>query len=473
MAAETPTHASEASREVLGRGSLYTLGAMGPILANVAVTPFVTRLLGTAEYGVVAISIVMISVGMMLAGLGLVTAITRHGVLERSGLEGARALVLRGDGLAVVILAVATVTGPFWAPVVLGVPWRPALAFALVAAAGFAMVVNAQAFLRVIDKPLRFVVLTGIATLGGPLVGLMLLLVVGGDADTFMTGVMIGYVAAGVAGTAMVLGNGRARVGKGDMGRALRIGAPTVPHHLALFLANGALVLIAGQAFGAAAGGRMQLLLLVGSAPAVITAALSNAWAPVVYRTAAAQRGVAVERTARDVAAFTGVLAGGVALLAPWLLRVLAPASYDLTSQVPAVGVAAIGSVLSVAYFANVHLVLTAGRSFGLAIVATGSLAVGLCCAALLAMTGVLTAVSVGFPVTYVSLGIGTALLRRRVSETHWTERRMSVPLSVGIVACLLGMVLPAAGDMALLRLLPAAVLGVGGALFAVRVMRR
>lgn len=473
MGADTPTYASEASRQVLGRGSLYTLAATAPILANVAVTPFVTRLLGTTEYGVVAISIVMISVGMMLAGLGLVTAITRHGVLESSGLEGARALVLKGDSLAVAILGVAAVTGPLWAPVVLNVPWRPALVFTLAAAAGFTLVVNAQAFLRVIDKPFRFVSLTMIATLGGPVAGLVLLWSAGGDADTYMGGMLIGYATAGIAGIAMVLGNGRAHAGKGDLGRALRLGAPTVPHHLALFLANGALVLIAGQVFGAAAGGRMHLALLVGSAPAVITAALSNAWAPIVYRTAPSERGPALERTASDVAAFTAVLAGGVALLAPWLMQVLAPASYAPTDQVAAVGVAAIGSVLSVAYFANVHLVLTVGRSVGLALVATASLVVGVSSSALLSTTGILNVVSVGFPVTYLSLGIGTAVLRRKVSSTQWSESYMSVPLTVGIAAGMLGIVLPVSGSPALIRMLLAAGLGVGGALFAVRVMRR
>lgn len=473
MAVETPTNAAEASRQVLGRGSLYTLATTAPILANLAVTPFVTRLLGASEYGVVALSLVIVSVGMMLAGLGLATVITRHGILESSGLAGARALVLKGDGLAVVILGLATAIGPLWAPTLLNVPWRPAVALALVAAAGFAVMLNSQAFLRVVDRPLRFVTLTVIATLGGPVAGLVLLVSVGGDADTYVAGLLIGYLTAGATGIAMVLSGGRARAGKGDLRRALRLGVPTVPHQLALFLATGALVLIAGQVFGASAGGRMHLALLLGSAPAIITAALSNAWAPVVYRTALQQRGEALQRTASDVAAFTAVLAGGVALLAPWLMQVLAPASYAPTSQVAAVGVTAIGSVLSVAYFANVHLVLAAGRSLGLALVATSSLAVGVLSSTLLSMTGLFTAVAVGFPITYLSLGIGTAVLRRKVSATQWAERHMSVPLIIGITACLLGIALPSEGGMSLFRVLLAAALGLGGVLFGVRVMRR
>lgn len=458
---------------MLGRGSLYTVATAAPILANVAVTPFVTRLLGAGEYGVVAISLVIIPVAMMVAGLGMAAAITRHGILERSGLEGARALVLRGTGMSVVVLVVVTVTGPWWAATLVGVPWRPALAFALVAAAGFVVVFNVQSFLRVLDRPLPFVALTAVATLGGPVIGLLLLTSVGASADNYVAGLLIGYTAAGAAGLVLVFGGGRTRARRGDLTRALRIGLPTVPHQVALFLANGALVLIASNALGTASGGRLQLALLVGSAPAMVTAALNNAWAPVIYRTTPARRGAALERTARDVTALTAVLAGGVALLAPWLMRILAPVSYEPTGLVAAVGVAAIGSVLSVAYLANVHLVFAAGRSTGLALVTPLSLVAGLLGAVLAATTGLLAAVAIGFPLTYLALVLGTAVLRRRVSPTQWAEYRMVVPLLIGITACLLGTVLPAVGAVAFVRLLLAAALGIGGALFVMRIVRR
>ena len=35
-----------ASKGVLGRGSIYTIGTAAPILANIAVVPVVTRMLG-------------------------------------------------------------------------------------------------------------------------------------------------------------------------------------------------------------------------------------------------------------------------------------------------------------------------------------------------------------------------------------------------------------------------------------------
>lgn len=470
---EFPAHASGASRAVLGRGSLYTLASAAPILAAIGVTPFVTRMLAAAEYGVIAVALVVVPVGAMLAGLGMPAAITRHGILEPSGLDGARALALVGTGLAAAILLIVGLTGPWWLPAVVGVPWSPALAFALAAAAGFAGMLNAQSFLRAQDRPLPFVAMAALATLGGPLAGLGLLQAGGADADSYVAGLLIGYATAGIVGLGLVLRGGRPRCEPGDQRKALALGLPTVPHQVALFLANGALVLVATRGLGTGDGGRLQLALLVGSAPAMVTAALNNAWAPIIYRTSPEQRGAALERTARDIAAVTAVLAGGVALLAPWLLRLLAPASYAPIELVAAVGVAAIGSVLSVAYLANVHLVFAAGRSTGLALVSPLSLLVGVAVGTLAAGTGELAAVAAGFPAAYLALAMGTAALRRRVGGTAWAEQRMLAPLLGGVAICALAAGLPVDGLGALLRLPLAVALAVGGVLFSVRIWRR
>lgn len=471
--AEDPTGVSGASRAVLGRGSLYTLASAGPVLAAVAVIPFVTRLLGPAEYGVVAISIVLIQVGTMVAGLGMAAAITRQGILGQSGVGGARSLVLQGSVLTAGVLAVAAITAPWWLPPVTGVPWRPALPFALAAAGAFAVVLNAQALLRVLDRPLPFVALAAVASLGGPVVGLVLLHLTETGADGYMGGLLVGYATAGAVGLVIAFRGGHPRGAHGDLRDGLRLGLPMVPHQVALYLANGALVLVAANVLGTAAAGRLQIAVLLGSAPAMVTAALNNAWAPVIYRTEPIQRGATLARTARDVAAVTTVLSGGVALLAPWLLQVLAPASYAPTELVAAAGVVAIGSVLSVAYLANVQLVFAAGHSTGLALVSPLSLGFGLLVALLASATGELSAVAAGFPATYLGLVVGTAILRRRVSPVRWSEQVMALPLLAGIAVCGLGAILPATGATALFRLPLAAALAVAFVLLVRRVWRR
>ena len=90
---------------------------------------------------------------------------------------------------------------------------------------------------------------------------------------------------------------------RGDTRRALRMGLPTVPHQVAIFLASGILVLVAGWLFGSAEAGRLQLAVLIGSAPGVLTSSLNNAWAPIVYRTPEHDRAEVLEHTGRDIAA--------------------------------------------------------------------------------------------------------------------------------------------------------------------------
>src|SRR5665647_2436487 len=254
-----------ASKGVLGRGSIYTLGTVAPILANVAVVPIVTRLLGTQAYGVVAIAITVMWVAMMAGSFGMPSVITRQGILARSGVAGARALLVRGSLMTVGFIAAVLLTAPLWARLV-AVPLRSAVLLALAASAFFVVVENSQALLRVLDRPGGFVSLSLTATLGGPLLGLALLAPSAPvrSPERYLVGLTAGYAAAALVGLLLCLRGGRARREPGDTRAALRLGLPVIPHLVALFLANGALVFLAGQLFDIASAGRIQLALLVG-----------------------------------------------------------------------------------------------------------------------------------------------------------------------------------------------------------------
>src|SRR5664279_5497647 len=145
-----------ASKGVLGRGSIYTLGTVAPILANAAVVPIVTRALGPKAYGVVAIAITVMWVAMMAGSLGMPSVITRQGILARSGVAGARALLVRGSLMTLGLVAVAILAAPLWEPLV-KTQLRDAVLLGLVASAFFVVVENAQALLRVLDRPGSFV----------------------------------------------------------------------------------------------------------------------------------------------------------------------------------------------------------------------------------------------------------------------------------------------------------------------------
>ena len=451
-----------ASKGVLGRGSIYTIGTAAPILANIAVVPVVTRMLGKPGYGVVAIAIVVIQVAMMAGSFGMPSVITRQGILAQSGVAGARALLIRGSLMTVGLVAAVILTAPLWNRLV-QVPLRSAVLLALAASAFFVVVENSQALLRVLDRPVAFVSLSLTATLGGPLLGLALLAssAPARSPERYLIGLAAGYAAAAAVGLLLCLQGGRPKREPGDTRAALRLGLPVIPHLVALFLANGALVFLAGQLFDIASAGRIQLALLVGSAPAVVTSALNNSWAPIVYRAPDHERGAILAHTARDITTLVALVSGGVALLSPWLMRFVADAGFAPLELVPAVAIVAFGCVLSVAYLANVHLVFAAGRSLGLSVVTPLSLLIGLACAYLVGRQN-LVLLAVGFPATYAVLALGTASLRRYLHAARWSETTLLVPAGVGLVLCVLGGVLPTSGTVALVRVAVAALAGLG-----------
>jgi len=468
---------AEASRGVLGRGSIYTIGTVAPILASVAVVPIVTRLLGREAYGVVAISITVMWVAMMAASLGIPSVITRQGILAESGVAGARALLVRGSLMTAGIISAAIVTAPLWgrlvhAPV-LEAALRRSVVLALAASAFFVVVENSQALLRVLDRPGAFVTLSLTATLGGPLLGLALLASSGPvrSPERYLIGLASGYAAAAAVGLVLCLRGGRPRRNRGDTRAALRMGLPVIPHLVALYLANGALVFLAARLYGVPTAGRLQLALLVGSSPAVITSALNNSWAPIVYRAAENERGAVLAHSARDIATLAALISGGVALLSPWLMRFVAGPGFGPLELVPAVAITAFGCVLSVAYLANVHLIFAAGRSLLLSVVTPLSLLTGITCAYLVGRQDFVL-LAVGFPATYAALAVGTAWLRRHVGAVSWSETALTVPTGLGLAICVLGGVLPTSGTIALVRVVVAALAGLETLRLARRVLR-
>jgi O-antigen/teichoic acid export membrane protein len=457
-----------ASKGVLGRGSIYTLGTAAPILANAAVVPLVTRLLGKPAYGVVAIAIVVIQVAMMAGSFGMPSVITRQGILAGSGVAGARALLVRGSLMTGGLIAVVILAAPLWNPLV-PESLRASLLLALAASAFFVVVENSQALLRVLDRPGAFVCLSLTATLGGPLLGLALL-ALHRSPERYLSGLTTGYAAAAAVGLILCLRGGRPAGDRGDTRAALRMGLPVIPHLVALFLANGALVFLAGHLYDVATAGRIQLALLVGSSPAVITSALNNSWAPIIYRAAEHERGAVLAHTARDVTTLAALVSGGVAVLSPWLLSFVAGASFAPLELVPAVAIVAMGTVLSVTYLANVHLIFAAGQSLWLSVITPLSLLVGLVCAYLAGRHN-LVLLAVGFPATYAMLAVGTAWLRRHVRAVTWRETTLLPPVGLGLGLCAVGAVLPTSGPAALVRVAVAALAGLGTLWLARRVL--
>ncbi|MGY1748068.1 lipopolysaccharide biosynthesis protein [Modestobacter sp. SYSU DS0511] len=452
---------ADATRQVLGRGSLYTLATAAPAAAAVGVLPVVTRVLDAPQFGVVSVGLAVVQVGLILFGLGLGAAVTRVVVLEGGGTARGAALVVRGAVLAVALGAVSVVTGPWWSPWLLDLPWSAALAWAVVAAAAGSVVVLVQSHLRGTDRVGSFVLLALTANLGGPAAGLVLVTVGTARASGYTAGVAAGQLVAAVVGLVALLRREQRRGGPGALADGLRLGLPTLPHQVSLYLAVGGLVVIANHLIGPVAGGRANIVLTLGVGGTVLIAAMNNAWAPAVYRAAPADRPAVLDASTRRIGLMAALVGGAVALSGPWLLRLLASADYAPSELVAPLAAVTAATVLSVPYLASGHLVFAVGRTGGLALTTPLSVAAGLAAGGLAMAAWGLIGLAVGYLTTYVGLAVGTTVLQRRVSPTPWWPPFMPLALTVTVAASTAGALLPADGAGAVVRLV-GAVLAIG-----------
>lgn len=403
-----------------------------------------------------------IQVTMMLASLGMPSVITRQALMTENGVPRARSLFVRACLLTLALGACAAAVA---AVATHGQDTNHQLTwvFALLAGTGFVVTENGQALLRATDRPMAFISISAVSMLGGPLLGLTALLALGRNPACYIGGLAAGYLLAGAVAWAVCLGTrftAERRFEAGDMRIAFRLGLPILPHMVSLYLLSMSLVLISASRYGVGASGRIQLALLVGTAPNVITSSLNNSWAPTVYATPEAQRGTVVEHTAADIAWLTGLVSAGVALLSPWLLQIFASRAFDPIELVPAACLVVLGSMLSIAYLANVQLVFASGRPGRLSIVTPTSLIIGVVAALLLGRIS-LTAIAAGFPIAYVALATGVGMLRRHVDAPHWSELKLIKPLAVGGALIAVGAIWPTSGMVVWFRWPIAAAAGV------------
>ena len=446
--ADRPTNIGSrtASRQLLGRGSIYTLATAAPALSATLILPVTTRVLSQEAYGLVAVCLVVIQFGTILASSGLAVPIMRHALLERSALEGARGLVFASIGTAGLITLVALMTGSWWSKPALNQPWNSVLMVALLAAGASGVVANVQAYLRAVDRAWTFVLLASGGTLIGPALGILAILVFEPSAHIYVSGLALAYCGAAVTGLTVVAKSGVLRVKAREFRSALRIGIPIIPHQLAISLALGSMILITSHQLGLESSARLQVALFVSMIPTFVTSSLNYAWVPLIMRAAPGSRLMTLAATSRDVGWFAAASSAGVALLSPWILAIVAPSSYQVSELVPVVSLASVVAIVSVLYLSNSHLIYIAGRTSGLALITPLSVACGMGTAIVLIGRWGLLGASAGFLVTYAVLATLTGLWCWRVSDQRWIPWPLLGPFAFAVAGGLMGALLPDVG---------------------------
>ena len=176
-------------------------------------------------------ALVVVQLLTYVAALGFPSVITLEYFDRRGGLPAAHALVLVTLAFAAAIALVTDLLGPLWARNVFsGLEYDLVLRVAVWSAVPMALLLAVQGLLRAQDRASAFVVVTLVGTAGAQVLGVGAAVVWEPTASTYVAGVAVGLVLAGVVGL-WLSGIDVSRVRDAPLIRsALKLGLPTVPH---------------------------------------------------------------------------------------------------------------------------------------------------------------------------------------------------------------------------------------------------
>ena len=408
---------------ILGRGSIYTLASVAPMLTGLLVTPALTRLMPKGEYGDVSVGLALMQFALGLLTFGLPLVITRHAFVDSSGIDGARSLVLSGTTIsAVTALGVAGALVALSAAVDGSPLWYLALAI-LTGGAGASLAMS-QSFALAMDASWYYVAMAFAMSLIAPCVGLAVVATFTSDATTDLAGVTAVFGLTAAAALAWA-GHGSRPASRATVVEALRLGLPLVPHQLAIGSATGAAVLVARWQLGPGGAADAQIAIWLGSAPLMIVSAIGYAWLPQILGVAEEERGASLAETSQTIAWLAALGAGTLAMTSPWFLRVLVPAEYDVDAMVETTSIVVMSSAVATIFLAHMQIVIATGQTkrfaLGSPLILVLGVAVGAAALPFLGLGGL----GVGYVVTYVGLAVLARHEARRHSPVRWSMSRL------------------------------------------------
>src|SRR2546421_3617802 len=158
-------------RALLGKGAIYTLAVGLQLSASLVTLPIVTRLLPAAEYGVIALALVVaLVVGAVSTG-GLNSVISRVFFDGDEGPPQSRRLILSGGAVALGCAVFVELSSPLWIPALGAVHDALALHIAVWTTVPAAITALCESYLRAAERAMTFVGVTVLAGVGGQVIG--------------------------------------------------------------------------------------------------------------------------------------------------------------------------------------------------------------------------------------------------------------------------------------------------------------
>jgi O-antigen/teichoic acid export membrane protein len=371
--AASSTSPDDIGREVshlFRRDSLYMLLWTLPLIGAAGLTPVMTRIMGTAEFGAAASASTVMQVLFIVAGLGLHTAIQRH-YGGSNGPVDAHKLLTLSIVVSTSIIATVDVAGRWWAPHLGFDHYGGALRMAVLWAGLMAVTSSGLSLLRSQDRLLPFSTVSLLQSVGTEATSLVLVARVGPSASNFILGRLLVQIAA--ATLVLLLAQPKTlRVRDRGLVRAgLVYGVPLVPAVLCMFVLDSADRLIVQSELGQTAVARYQIAYNIGSAPILLLYFLSTNWMPRFFALGDGARRAAVLADSRDgLYRLLSPVVVGLSLGAPIVLRLWAPAEYHPEQLLFVTSLVIVSAVPYAAGLAATRGLMAAGRTATIAVAA-------------------------------------------------------------------------------------------------------
>jgi O-antigen/teichoic acid export membrane protein len=427
-------------------GGAYAGGVALQILVQALSLPVLTRLLDPAQYGLVATVLVVANLLAVVVDLGLARTVTRVHFRGPEGPAEARALVAGGLVVIVALSALVSVSAGLWGAW-LGDEGARVVHAAVLLGAAMAARGLVLGLLRAAQRARAYLLVMVLGTAAAQLVAL-LTAAIWGTALSYVLGLAGGTLAAGLLGVGLV----RPRWGREGVlsSWAVRFGLLLVPGELAAVAIWFSDRIVLELLLGLEAVGRYQVAYTLGSVLLMLAMGVSQAWAPVVYGTAPADRPVVAEQTRRLLLSLGGYGAAAVALAAPPVLVGLIPSEYRPQDLFAVTAVVALCVLPLIAQQGASHLLTAAERAGVLAVTAVAAAVLNVVATLLLVPVLGLLGAAVATLLTYVVWASVLTAAARRLAEAQIRFR--PVPWVVALAGAAAGWLLPVTGVWLVLR---------------------
>jgi O-antigen/teichoic acid export membrane protein len=348
-----------AGRRLLGRGSIYTFGTAFRLAATLLAIPVVTRLLGSAQYGTIALALTTQLLLGAIAGGGLPQAILRlyfdHDERE-DGTAMGRGLILSTAAVAFAVVVPLLLSATLWGP---ALDWgiSQALLVGVVLALPAALTGACMALLRAQERPSAYIAVTLSFSLGAQVLGIIGLLLQP-EAWTYLVGVVIANLAGSVVGLRLTGALSAQPASWPVLRSALDYGLPTIPNSVSLF------ILMAGDRFviqvmsGLSAVGKYQIAYGLGSLGGVMLTSLQNAWLPITFGHSGEDRWTSLADTSAMITRLAALVSGFLALIAAPVMPIIVPADYSPHLLAEVAAIVALSSLPLAAFISQSQVLL-------------------------------------------------------------------------------------------------------------------